>query len=102
MDPFLNNYICFLVLDTCKSACRCSVFFVSFCFVFVVLWFKLKTALTRKILYHLNHASILFCSGYFRDTVLLFAKPAWTELLLFHTFCHSWDDGYVPPHPAIG
>jgi hypothetical protein len=48
-----------------------------FCFVLfsAVLGFELRAfVLARQTLYHLTHISNPFCSGYFRDKILLFAQ----------------------------
>jgi hypothetical protein len=28
-------------------------------------------------------------------------RQAWTMSLLFYTFCHHWDDRYMPPQPVF-
>jgi hypothetical protein len=51
------------------------IIFGFFCFVlFAVLGFELRALCLQGRRYCLNHVSILFCSGYFRDRVLLFIQ----------------------------
>jgi hypothetical protein len=49
-------------------------------FLLAVLEFELGFILARQTLYHMSHASIRLCSGYFADRL---PRPAWTSVFLF-------------------
>jgi hypothetical protein len=51
----------------------------------------------RQGLYHLNHMSSPFPSGYFGDRILFLPRQVWTMILLFYPSSSSWDDRCVPP-----
>jgi hypothetical protein len=50
-------------------------FWFCFFFFFAIMGFELRVlALARQDLYHLNHASSLFCSGFFGARVSFFTQ----------------------------
>jgi hypothetical protein len=56
--------------------------------------------LARSALYHLSHASSLFCSSYFADRVSFFAQAAWTPIFLCYA-SRLTGMTCAPPHPVF-
>jgi hypothetical protein len=76
-------------------------FFPKKCFL-VILGFELRALhlLGRYSTSWLMPPVLLFLVIFEMESCFL-PKQVWTTVLLFYTFCHSWDDRYVTPCPAF-